>query len=151
METSRLQASVNNIQFQLKLEKVSSLAKDTNIKYLEDIVIKLGYDPKNVKITEEIIRRKNVDIAMLKKQLKLPSTKDPQKKEVGQLEKEKEDMFRIIIEKSGHINEMDIEMEKLLKKREQSTQLESIPLTTVPIASTLAAWASTSETITFEA
>lgn len=64
---SRLQASVNNIHSQLKLEKISSLPKDTKIKSLEDLVIKRGYDPSNVKIVEEIIRRKNVDIATLEK------------------------------------------------------------------------------------
>ena len=74
MATSRLQASVNNIQSQLKLEKISSLAKDTKIKSLEDLVIKLGYDPNNVEAAEGIIRRKNAGIATLKKQFKLPST-----------------------------------------------------------------------------
>jgi len=59
-------------------------------------------------------------------------------------------MFRIIIEKSGKIKEMDVKMEKLLKKREQSTQLLAIPLTTVPIASTSATRASTLATITVE-
>jgi len=83
MAASRLQASVKNIQLQLKLDKISFLAKDTKIKSLEDLVIKLGYDPSNVKTTEEIIRRKNADIATLKKQLKLPSTEEPQTKEVG--------------------------------------------------------------------
>lgn len=45
---SKLQASLNNIHSHLKLEKISSLAKDTNIKTLEAIVIKLGLDPKDV-------------------------------------------------------------------------------------------------------
>ena len=69
MEDSRLQASVNNIQYQCKLEKDSSLAKNTKIKSLEDLVIKLGYDPNNVKATKEIIRRKNAEIVELKKHL----------------------------------------------------------------------------------
>jgi len=67
IENSRLQASVNNIQSQLKLEKIYSLAKDNNIKSFEDLVIKLRYDPSNVKIAEEIVRRNNADIATLKK------------------------------------------------------------------------------------
>jgi len=64
-------------------------------------VIRLGYDPSNVKAAKEIIKIKNADIAALKKQLKLPSIEDQQIKEVGQLEKENKDMFKIIIEQNG--------------------------------------------------
>lgn len=79
---SKLQLTLNNVQSQLKLEKISSLAKGTLIKHLEEMIVKVGLDPKNEKATEEIIRKKNVDIAALKKQLKLPATKDPQTKEL---------------------------------------------------------------------
>ena len=44
---------------------------------------------------------------MLRKYLKLPTTEDPQKKEMGDLEKEKEDIFRIIIEKNAQISKME--------------------------------------------
>jgi len=59
-------------------------------------------------------------------------------------------MFRILIEQSGQIKAMEVEMEKLLKEREQSTQLAAIPLTAVPITSTSTARPSTSATITVE-
>jgi hypothetical protein len=52
MTTTRLQVSLNNIQTQLKLEKVSSLAKDNKIKSLEELVLKIKYDPYNVKEAE---------------------------------------------------------------------------------------------------
>jgi hypothetical protein len=68
--------SLNNAQTQLKLEKISSFAKDSRIKMLEELVLKIGYDPANVKDTEDMIKRKNADIASLRKQLKLPSTED---------------------------------------------------------------------------
>jgi hypothetical protein len=58
------------------MEKISSLAKDNKIKSLEDLVLKFGYDPSNVKAYEESLKKKNVDIASLRKQLKLPSTED---------------------------------------------------------------------------
>ena len=48
-----------------------SLAKDTKIKGLKDLVLKLGLNPKDVKVDEEIIRRRNVDIHKLMKQMKL--------------------------------------------------------------------------------
>lgn len=56
------------------------------------------------------LKEKNVDIAALKKHLKHPSTEDPQMKEVGLLEKDKEDIFKIIIEQNGHIKQMEAEI-----------------------------------------
>jgi hypothetical protein len=67
MTSSKLQVSINNIQSQLKLYKISSLAKDNKIKSLEELVLKIGYDPTNVKEVEELIKKKNVDIASLRK------------------------------------------------------------------------------------
>jgi len=65
------------------MERMSSLVKDARIKALEDLVIKLGYDPSNIKVAEEMIKNKNVDIQALRKQLKIPTTEHPQAKEVG--------------------------------------------------------------------
>jgi hypothetical protein len=48
--TAKLQVSLNNVQTQLKLEKVSSFSKDNMIKSLEELVLKIGYDPSNVKV-----------------------------------------------------------------------------------------------------
>lgn len=50
---------------------MSSLAKDTKIKTLEDLVIKLGYDPIDVKVVEEVIKNKNAYIQPLRKKLKI--------------------------------------------------------------------------------
>jgi len=47
------------------LEKLSSLAKATRIKYLEEMVVKEGFDPNNSKSMEEIVRKKNANIATL--------------------------------------------------------------------------------------
>jgi len=67
MSLSKLQVSFANVQSQLKMEKVSSLAKENRIKSLEDLVTKIGYDPKDVIVAEEIIKKKNLDIAALRK------------------------------------------------------------------------------------
>jgi hypothetical protein len=83
MTAAKLQVSLNNVQTQLKLEKVSSLEKDNKIKSLEELVLKIGYDPSNVKAAEELLKKKNVDIASLRKQLKIPATEDPQGKGNG--------------------------------------------------------------------
>ena len=52
MPASKLQSSFINIKSQLKLENISSLAKDIKIKSLEDLAIKLGYNPKDLKVAE---------------------------------------------------------------------------------------------------
>lgn len=62
-----------------------------------------------------MIKNKNANIQALTKQLKLPTTKHPQAKEVSQLEIEKEIMFKMLIEQNLHIQKMEAEMETLLK------------------------------------
>ena len=52
LTVSKLQVSMNNIQSQLKMEKKSSLAKENKLKSLEELVLKIGYDPSNVKAVE---------------------------------------------------------------------------------------------------
>jgi hypothetical protein len=80
--TSKLQVSLRNIQTQLKLEKISSFAKDNKIKTSEELVLKIGYYPSNVKEVKEMIKKKNVNITSLRKQLKLPPTEHSQAKEI---------------------------------------------------------------------
>jgi len=73
----QLQNSLNNILAQFQLEKASSQAKDTRIKSLEDLIIELGHNPKDVKATENMINKNNDDITALKKQLKIPPLHHP--------------------------------------------------------------------------
>jgi len=94
----KLQISLNNVQTQLKLEKISSFAKDNRIKSLEELVLKIGYDPSNVKLGEEMLKKKNYDIASLRKQLKLPPTEDSQAKEITEAEDEKEELLKLIMQ-----------------------------------------------------
>jgi len=96
------------------------LAKDNKIKTLEELVFKIGYDPTNVKEVEELIKKKNVDIASLRKHLKLPSIEDSQTKEVAKTENHKEEMLNLIMEQNAQIREMEAEMDKLIKEKEQN-------------------------------
>lgn len=100
MSLSKLQVSFDNVQSLLKVEKVSSMAKDNMIKSLEDLVLKIRYDPKDVNDAEEIIKKKNLDIVALRKQLKLPATKDPLTKDIEENEAQKVDMMKLIIDKN---------------------------------------------------
>jgi hypothetical protein len=95
---SKLQVSLKNVQTQLKLEKISSFAKDNRIKTLEKLVLKIRYDPSNMKATEEMIKNKNSNIASLRKQLKLPPTEDSQAKEIVETKGEKDEMLKLIME-----------------------------------------------------
>jgi hypothetical protein len=115
---AKLQVSLNNVQTQLKLEKVSSFEKDNRIKSLEEMVLKVGYDPSNVKVVEELLKKKNADIASLRKQLKLSATEDSQTKEMAETEGQKEEMLKLIMEQNAQIKEMETELERLVKEKE---------------------------------
>lgn len=119
MFTSRLYASLNNTQSQQKLERISSLAKDTRIKSLEDLVIKSRYNPKYVKEEEVLVKSKDIDIVTLRKQLKLSTIENPQVEEAGEMEKQKEDIFQIVIEQKSQIREMEVELEKLIREKDK--------------------------------
>jgi hypothetical protein len=86
---------------------------------LEELVLKIGYDPANVKAAEEMIKKKNADIASLRKQLKLPPTEDSQTREIAEKEGEKDEMLKLLMEQNAQLKEMEAEMERLLKEKEQ--------------------------------
>jgi hypothetical protein len=99
---SKFRVALSNAQTQLKLEKnLSSFVKDNRIKTLEELVLKIGYDLANVKFVEEMIKKKNVDIASLRKQLKFPPTEDPQEKEIAEREGEKDEMLKLLLEQNA--------------------------------------------------
>ena len=54
----RLENSLNNTTAQLQLERASLQAKDNRIKSLEDLIIELGHNPKDIKAAEGLIKKK---------------------------------------------------------------------------------------------
>jgi DNA repair ATPase RecN len=102
-------------------------------KSLEELVLKIGYDPSNVKVVEELLKKKNADIASLRKQLKFLATEDSQTKEMVETEGQKEEMLKLIMEHNAQIKEMEAELEKLVKEKEQTNPMEVIPLSAVPL------------------
>jgi small-conductance mechanosensitive channel len=86
---------------------------------LEELVLKIIYDPSNVKEVEKMLKKKNVDIAYLRKQLKLPPTEDARTKEIAEIEGEKDEMLKLIMEQNTQLKEMEAEMERLVKEKEQ--------------------------------
>ena len=141
MTVQKFQNALTNIRDQLKVEKASSYAKDTIIKSLEELVIEVGYDPSNVKIVEELVKKKNIDIAALRKQLKLPPREHPQAKEIVQEANQKDEMMNLILQMTTQIKEMEIEIEKLVQEKEtykaQEIPTTLIPMVTIIVPSTL--------------
>ena len=135
MSVQKLQNYLENIKAQLKLEKAPPQAKDNRIKSLEGLVIEVGYDPKNVKGAEELIKKKNVDIAALKKQLKLPPTEHPQTKKVLENQCQKDEMMNFILQLTAQLTEMENEMDKLVQEKKAS--MEVIIVTTIPTVTTV--------------
>jgi hypothetical protein len=81
-----------------------------------------------------MIKKKNADIASLRKQLKLPPTEDSQAKEIAEKEGEKDEMLKLLMEQNAQLKEMEAEMERLLKEKEQMKPMEVIPLSAIPIS-----------------
>jgi len=44
--------------------------------------MKVGYNPKYVKVVEDLVKRRYVDIVSFRKQLKLPTIEDPRLKKL---------------------------------------------------------------------
>ena len=97
---------------------MSSSAKDNRIKSLEEIIVELGHDPKkDAKGIQALIKKKEEDIAALRKQLRLPATMHPQTVELVQ-EKEGEDMMDLLMKMNQRIIQMEQELEKELQGKQ---------------------------------
>jgi prefoldin subunit 5 len=116
------------------LEKISSFAKDNRIKTLEELVLKIGYNPSNVKAAEEMIKKKNADITSLRKQLKLLLTEDSHAKEIVEKEGEKDEMLKLLMDQNAQLKEMDAKMERLVKEKKKLKPMEVIPLNSISIS-----------------
>jgi hypothetical protein len=111
------------------------------------LVLKIGYDPSNVKASEEFIKKKNDDISSLRKQLKLPATEDSHTKEIAETEGEKEELLKLIMEQNAQIKEMEAELERLVKEKEKATPMEVIPLSEFPLTGVSTSTVSTTTTL----
>lgn len=115
MVAHKLQNSLDKITAQYKLETTSSPAKDNRIKSLEDLVIELGHDPNDIKAAKKLIKKKNEDIATLKKQLKLPHSEYPQTKEVLESQTHQEEMMDLVLQLNDQLKEMEKELDSLIQ------------------------------------
>ena len=77
---------------------VSSLEKNDIINSLEDLVVKIRYDPTDVNAAKKIIKEKNLDFSALRNQLKLPVTEGPLTKDLEENKAQKANIMKLIIE-----------------------------------------------------
>ena len=113
----KLQNSLENTSAQLDLEKASSLSKDNRNKSLEDIIIELGHDPKDAKGIKALIRKKEEDIAALRKQLKFPPSMHTQIVDVVQ-QKSEDDMMDLHMRLNERLSETEQALEKALQEKQ---------------------------------
>ena len=116
MLAHQLQSSLDNTTAQLDWEKASSLAKDNRIKSLEEIITKLGHDPKDAKGIKALIKKKEEDIVALRKQLKLPPSRHPQTAEIIE-QKSEEDMMDLLMKLNERLTDTEKALEKALKEK----------------------------------
>ena len=66
----------------------------------------MGHDPKDVKVAESLIKKKNEDIAALRKQLKLPPLIHRQTVEVIE-KKNEEELMDLVLKLNEHLKETE--------------------------------------------
>ena len=93
----------------------------------------MGHDPKEAKAIEALIKKKDEDIAALRKQLKLPPSRHPQTDEVIR-QKSEEDLMDLLLKLNEQLDDTAQTLEKALKdKQGEST---SQPPNVIPVVST---------------
>jgi len=113
----RLQNSLHKIAAQLELEKASSQAKDNIIKSLEEIILEMGHDSNEPKGVQTLMKKKDEDIAALRKQIKLPATLHPQTKGVAQQKKD-QDVVALLMALHKRLVETEGSLEASLKAKQ---------------------------------
>lgn len=78
--------------------------------------IGLGHKPKYVKATEALINKKDEDIAILRKKLRLCPLRHPQTTEIIQ-KKYEEELMDLVLKLNEQLKETEQELEKSLKRR----------------------------------
>ena len=128
LENYKLKSSLNATASQLELEKASSQAKDNRIRSLEDIIIEIGHDPKDISGIQEILKLRDADMASMRKKIKIPATIHPQTDEVAQQRHEKDSTDLLISiykqlvqaqEKLGESEAAKVALQASLKQREE--------------------------------
>ena len=66
-------------------------------------------------MAQTLVRKKNANIASLRRKIKMPVTKYPMAKEIEATETQKSEMLQLIVEQKEYIKKMEDEMGKMIK------------------------------------
>lgn len=70
----------------------------------------------------------------MRKQRKLPTTEDPMTKDIEEGETQKVDIMKLIVDQNIQIKQMETDLEKLIKEKEDSVNMAIVPLDDVPLS-----------------
>jgi hypothetical protein len=151
MLAHQLKESLKNTNRQLDLERLSSSAKDNRIKTLEDIIVEQGYNPKDLKGAKALMKKKEDDIAALRRQAKLPPTIHPDTAQLAQ-EKQVDQAMELLLAMNQRLAEMEAELEKAMQQKQGETAPQppqtSTDVQVAPTVQTAAAPVTTAAPIT---
>ena len=77
-------------------------------------MIELGHNPKDIKATEQLIKKKNDDIVALKRQLKIPQLHHPQTLEVLENQTRHEESMDLVLKLNDQLKETKKELDTLI-------------------------------------
>lgn len=104
------------------------------------MIIGWGHNPKDVKVAEALIKKKNVGIVALRKKLKLPPLMYPYTIEVVE-KKNEEELMDLVLKLNEKLRETEQELEKTLESRQSestSHPLKVVSVLSMAVPSTLA-------------
>ena len=84
---------------------------------MEEIIIELGHDPNDPKGVQALMKKKDEDIAALRKQIKLPPTLHPQTEGVAQQKKD-QDVVALLLALHKRLVETKGALEATLKTKQ---------------------------------
>lgn len=89
----------------------------------------MGHNPKDFKGIEALIKKKDDDIAALRKKLKLPASRHPQTEEVIKKNLE-EEMMELLLKMNEKLTETKKELEQALKDKHPSVPVSTTEVIT---------------------
>lgn len=109
---------------------------------MEYLVIELVHDPKYIKATKQLIKKKNYDIVALKKQFKIPQLQHPQTLEVLETQHEHEELTDLVLQLNDQLRETEKKLDNLIQLKQTNiatTFTNLIPTVSIAVPFTLAA------------
>jgi hypothetical protein len=106
----------NKIKEQLRLEKLLTRTKQMRIEELENMMLKLRDDSKDIEPMQDLINTKNTEILTLKQQLNLTNVDHVQTPELKAVQQEKDQLVNQIIQMKAQIELYEQQIEALGKE-----------------------------------